>query len=680
MSASEKLDSMMRAAAREASLTQVRSLSVRVGDDDGDYVELAGGVPGGAPSPGAAARAKRDRLLEVLGSPTTKGGRQKGIARWRFRDVFRLWRLAFKGDWRQDAMVGVVVVAHVIAQVISLSLPVYSGQIFSELTGGDSHGEAANGDRLARQLVEAIGVILVYILLSCTASVLLMLAGIRWRAALTSELQRVYMLAGRSLAFYKVQLFDCDNPDQRIAADTANFTKLCCGGVAPPLSSVGAQLIQNLSLAIAATVVSFKRAGWRVTLISYAYNIVTILLNVAISFPIAASTAAQGAHEGHFRRAHVRLQTYAESIALYGAQGAEHAQLEARLVPVIANQRKLTLEYFRLIVAITFSGCGGGLIGLMIAAVSIWSGEREVYSIAELSEVLGTLDLLSAALQALPALLPEIATIAGLSKRVIELHRTLDAINAAPPPPVATTDATDAFGCADLSFSIPDGTRTLARALSLTVSGPGGSVLIVGESGCGKSSLLRCLVGLWDADAGTIFRPRGSSVHGGVFLLPQKPYMCVGSLRMQVCFPLLPETDEALARAQDARILELLGSVALGEAAAQFGLDSNLAWEDVLSVGEQQRLSFARLLFHAPRFAALDEATSALDLEIEAKCMQLVVDAGIALLSVAHRPSVARFHQFVLRLRRDGTHALAPIDPATGLSEATAQAPQAARR
>jgi putative ATP-binding cassette transporter len=655
----------MRTAAREVSLTQMRSLSVRMDDDDGDDGET--GVAGSAPAPDAAARAKRDVLLEVLGSPTARAGRQKRIARWRFRDVFRLWRLAFKGDCRQDAIFGVVVVANVIAQVISLSLPVYSGQIISELTGGDTHGEAANGDRLAHQLAEAIGVILVYVLLSCSASVVLMLTGISWRAALTSELQRLYMLAGRSLAFHKVQLFDCDNPDQRIAADTANFTKLCCGGVAPPLSSVISQLIQSLSLAIAATVVSVKRAGWRITLISYAYNILTILLNVAISLPIAASTAAQGAHEGNFRRAHVRLQTYAESIALYGAQGAEHAQLEARLTPVIVNQRKLTLEYFRLIVSITFSGVGGGLIGLMIAAVSVWSGERKVYSIAELSEVLGTLDLLSAALQALPALLPEIATIAGLSKRVIDLHRTLDTINNAPPPAVEPSDSLDSFGCADLSFSIPDGTRTLARALSFKVSGPGGSVLIVGESGCGKSSLLRCLVGMWDADAGAIFRPRGASVRGGVFLLPQKPYMCVGTLRMQVCFPLLPEADEALGRAQDVRILELLDAVALGEAATQFGLDSSLAWEDVLSVGEQQRLSFARLLFHAPRFAALDEATSALDLEIEARCMQLVVDAGIALLSVAHRPSVARFHQFVLRLRRDGTHELTPIEPAHGI-------------
>jgi ABC-type uncharacterized transport system fused permease/ATPase subunit len=635
----------MQSALHEVALSAARSHSIRVEGDE----QTMDSAPNGR------------RVFEKVSDP--KVSRRKRMARvlgWRFSDIYHLWRVAHRGGCSEDCLFLLVCFANVIAQVISLSLPVYSGQIVGELTGANTQGEAADGAKLARNISQAVGIIIVYILLSCSASLVLMLMGIRWRGALTRELQRMYLLAGRSLAFYKVQLFDCDNPDQRIAADAANFTKLCCGGVAPPLSSVISQLIQNLSLAIAATFVSVKRAGWRITLITYAYNLITIALNVLVSIPIAASTAAQGAREGDFRRSHLRLQTYAESIALYGAQESEHEQLDAKLQPVLDNQRKLTLEYFRLIVTLTFTQVGGGLIGLMIAAVSVWSGERRVYGIQELSEVLGTLDLLTSALQALPGLLPEITTIAGLSKRVIELHRVLDALNQAPPPPVEPVDTPDMLRCERLSYSIPDGSRKLAQALSFTVR-DGASVLVVGESGCGKSSLLRCIAGLWDADSGAIYRPLGPACASGVFFVPQKPYMCVGSLRAQIRFPHALREDDAMAREGDERMLALLEELALGDVVRQFGLDGVEAWEDVLSIGEQQRVSFARLLYHRAKFAIMDEATSALDLEIEARCLQLLKDAGMVLLSVAHRPSVACFHDFKLRLRRDGTHDLTPI-------------------
>jgi len=171
-----------------------------------------------------------------------------------------------------------------------------------------------------------------------------------------------------------------------------------------------------------------------------------------------------------------------------------------------------------------------------------------------------------------------------------------------------------------------------------------------GESGCGKSSLLRCIMGLWAGDSGSIIRPPRVG-HGGVYVLPQRSYMCQGSLRQQVLYP---ET-EVFDPECDAEISRLLIDLGLETTLTEFGLDGVTVWEDTLSLGEQQRIGFARLLYTKPKFTIMDEATSALDLKLEAYCMQRVADAKIARLTVAHRPSLIRYHHQMIEIKADGS-------------------------
>jgi putative ATP-binding cassette transporter len=196
----------------------------------------------------------------------------------------------------------------------------------------------------------------------------------------------------------------------------------------------------------------------------------------------------------------------------------------------------------------------------------------------------------------------------------------------------------------NLTLQTPKHERTLIRHLSLTIN-PGEGLMIVGNSGCGKSSLLRAIAGLWSSGSGHVIRPDTSEI----MFLPQRPYMLLGSLRNQLLYP---QQDREIADEELQCLLERVNLPYIAERLG--GLDAELDWAKVLSVGEQQRVAFARLLLTAPKYAMLDEATSALDIVNEGSLYRHLAEGDTTLISIAHRPSILQYHSQVLELDGNG--------------------------
>nr|XP_025976143.1 ATP-binding cassette sub-family D member 4 isoform X4 [Dromaius novaehollandiae] len=211
-----------------------------------------------------------------------------------------------------------------------------------------------------------------------------------------------------------------------------------------------------------------------------------------------------------------------------------------------------------------------------------------------------------------------------------------------------------AFLLEQVTLSVPSSGKLLIKDLSLRIS-QGNSVMIVGNTGTGKTSLLRVLGGLWESTQGSVKMLTCFGPHGVVFL-PQKPFFTDGSLREQVIYP-LKEIYPVSGSADDERIVQFLELAGLSDLLARAGgLDQQVDWNwyDVLSPGEMQRLSFARLFYLQPRYAVLDEATSALTEEVEHELYRVCLQLGMTLVSVGHRASLEKFHSWILKLHGEG--------------------------
>lgn len=257
--------------------------------------------------------------------------------------------------------------------------------------------------------------------------------------------------------------------------------------------------------------------------------------------------------------------------------------------------------------------------------------------------------------------------LSGGINRIFELEEFLDAAQYEVPEGVSSSPSSeDVISFSEVDITTP-GQKTLARKLTCDIV-KGKSLLVTGPNGSGKSSIFRVLRGLWPVVSGKLVkpcRPLNSELGNGIFYVPQRPYTCLGTLRDQIIYPFSHEVAEKRVLASLREGLRPLGSSNILDSHLQSilenvklvylleregGWDASQNWEDILSLGEQQRLGMARLFFHKPRFGILDECTNATSVDVEEHLYRLAKDAGITVVTSSQRPALIPFHTLELRL------------------------------
>lgn len=471
-----------------------------------------------------------------------------------------------------------------------------------------------------------------------------------WRRWLTRRFLDGYFGERR---YYDLQKNgDIDNPDQRISEDINTFTGRSIHFLLIFLGSV-MQLVAFSAVlwSISKTLVAF--------LAVYA-TVGTVLALGVFGAPLIGLNFWQLRREADFRFGLMRVRENAESIAFYRGELQERSRIERLFDAAYQNYWKLirkqrTLNLFqRGFTQLTV------VVPSIILAQPVLSGEMEVGRAVQAGgafvAVLSAVSVIVENFESLSRFVAGIGRLDALARLVLPggvggRGRRDGESGGAASPRIDWREG-DRLRLDALTLYTPRTDRLLVKDLNLTLA-PGDGLLITGVSGSGKSSLLRAIAGLWRTGSGTVQHPPLADL----FFLPQRPYMQPGTLRSQLIYP---ATDSPL---DDERLLAILAEVQLGDLAAQVGgLDAEDDWEKLLSVGEQQRLAFARVLVRQPKVVILDEATSALDARNEAVLYQRLRDSGATLVSVAHRPGVLRFHSQVLCLVGGGQWRLLPAE------------------
>ena len=467
---------------------------------------------------------------------------------------------------------------------------------------------------------------------------------IRWRRWLTQNFLRDWL---DDQAYYRMQLnrANTDNPDQRIAEDLEHFTRMSLSLSIGLLNAV-VTLLSFLSIlwVLSGALTIPLGGGATIDIPGYMvfaaliYAVAGTMLTRWIGGPLVQLSFDQQRYEADFRFSLVRLRENAENVAFYGGEARELDTFLTRFARVIMNwwgiikrRKKLTWftqGYAQLAVVFPF----------IVAAPRYFDKVIQLGGLMQISSAFGQVQ---ESLSFIITSYTEIAEYQAVVQRLSGFRTKMDEIAAdlAGPHPINIERVGAGVAIDALDLDLPDG-RPLRQDISLSAS-PGKPLLITGPSGVGKSTVLRAIAGLWPFGRGRI-----RVADGRILFLPQRPYLPLGTLADALVYP------RAADELPHEGLVEALRAVGLPHLVDQ--LDENGNWAQRLSVGEQQRLAFARVLLVRPEIVFLDEATSALDEAAEMLLYRQVREAPWrpTIVSIGHHGTLHRLHDTVVDLGR----------------------------
>ena len=508
---------------------------------------------------------------------------------------------------------------------------------------------------------------------------------IAFRTRLTRYIHDLYL--NDNLNYYKILNLDGgigQGADQFITNDLTLFT----ASAASLYSSIGKPLVDlcvfNYQL--------FRSLGPLALTGLLANYFLTATFLRRLSPPFGKLKAVEGKKEGDFRSLHSRLIANAEEVAFYGGADMEKVFMDkgfADLKTWMEGIYRLKIRYNMLedfVLKYSWSAFGY-LITSLPVFLPEWGGFAEAVEDDTAVEALSMdksankshtrmqqfitnkrlmLSLADAGGRMMYSI-KDLSELAGYTSRIYTLISNMHRVHASAYYPPRGTSA-EPYSLSDVAGTLHkgyDGVRfenvpvvapsiyplsgeELIPSLTFTIT-PGQHVLISGPNGTGKSSLARILGDLWPVYRGLVSRPRTIGTDG-IFFLPQRPYLPTGTLRDQVIYP-HSATDMRESSRGDADLQTILDEVHLGYLPErEGGWNARKEWKDVLSGGEKQRISFARILYHEPRYAVIDEGTSAVSSDVEGLLYERCKERGITLLTISTRNSLKRYHTWNLDL------------------------------
>ncbi|MGC8660419.1 MAG: ABC transporter ATP-binding protein/permease [Desulfomonilaceae bacterium] len=506
--------------------------------------------------------------------------------------------------------------------------------------------QQANKAAFLKDLLQFAKLATAYIIQSVYMLYLQQMLQIRWRRWLTRNYLSLWL--GHQV-YYRMQFLQdaTDNPDQRISEDIESFIDLTLTLSIRLLNSVAtlASFIAILWAISGNLTLSLGRMGtWTIpgymVWAAIGYSLLGTWLTMRVGNPLIELNFNQQRYEADFRFSMARLRENSEGVALYRGEKDEGENFWSRFTSVVDNYWKIMRRQKKL------NSLTGGynqiavIFPVLMAAPRFFAGQMKLGGLMQTASAFGSVhDALSFLVNSYTM----ITNWSAIMNRLTGFTSAIDQVNTLKDlediQRVRSHDG--ALKVESLDVFLPDN-RLLIKDLNLTLA-PGSSLLITGPSGSGKSTLIRTLAGIWPFARGLIRLPENATT----MFLPQKPYLPMGSLREALYYPSGSSVSES-------RLIEALDRCQLSHLIPV--LDQTDNWSQALSLGEQQRVAFARVLLQRPDFLFLDEATASIDEKMEENLYRTMRSElrNTTVISVAHRSTLVSWHDSQLKLFGDG--------------------------
>jgi len=493
------------------------------------------------------------------------------------------------------------------------------------------------------------GLIIMIVAVYVANAFLTSLLGFQWRKWLTKYYLNRWM---DQAMFYRLSLQrnKMDNPDQRIAQDLSSFST--------GILTIGLSIFKEIVNLFSFIVILWSISGSLQILVPKLgklgnINIPGYMVWLALIYammgtwgifkigrPLVHLDFNQERFEANFRYQLVRLREHSEEVALYQGEKPEASSFKQAFGSVYENFRKIINRNLYVHAWQNFYNNLSTVFPFLIAAPRFFSGALTLGILMQIasafSRVEGSLSMIVLNFQSIASLFATTNRLLGFSSTMHGIESQI--ANPKEPCIQFLPNTADSLVLENIRLETPD-KQILIEKLNLTIK-KGEKVLIMGRSGLGKSTLLRAIAGFWSYGAGKIKLP----VNHTLFLVPQRPYMPLGTLRQGLFYP-------GIERAiPEAKLLEILIACRLEHLASE--LDDHRDWSLQLSMGEQQRIIFARAILHASEWIIMDEPSASMDKETE---MQVYLALhhylpNSTVITIGHSPSLRAFHSRILEL------------------------------